>query len=169
MKSRTEKIFVKVMRNGYIPQLGISGPIVNPIKITRAQAHAMIVAGIAVYQYFPENQYTEKLTLQNVFGKPEKASKPEEPVSKVVSEPVTPVTLTGVAKEDTIDKKEFEKPSIEEVDSNTETSSNDEVVDEVETTDEKTEEPNPSVSPSTSNNTNNNNYSKKNNNKKKHK
>ena len=68
MKARNEEIFVKVIRNGYIPQLGICGPIPNPIKMTRGTAHAMLVAGIEVHQYFPKTKTTEKLTIHTVFN-----------------------------------------------------------------------------------------------------
>lgn len=154
MKSKaSEQIFVKVMRNGFIPQLGICGPIPNPIKVTRSKAHEMIVAGVAVYQYFPETKYTEKLTLQNVFGdKNNKDVNPknEKPEVKKPAEPIKPVELTGVAKEtvndivNTIDEK---KPEDNSASKNT--------VDE--TAKEKTES-----KPDTDNNPNKNNNNKKN-------
>ena len=122
MKARNEKIFVKIIKAGFIPQLGMCGPIPNPIKITRAQAYSMIIAGIKVYQYFPDTKYTEELTLQNIFSddvKPEKNdSKVEE---KDINKPVTPITLSGVStnevKTDNVidEKKVFEKASFEEV------------------------------------------------------
>lgn len=65
---RNEKIWVKIIRAGYIPQLGMQGPIPNPIQITRGKAHSMIVAGIDVFEVDPITRDTKKLTIQNVFG-----------------------------------------------------------------------------------------------------
>lgn len=66
--TRGENIWVKIIRAGYIPQLGIQGPIPNPVQITRAKAHSMIVAGIDVFEVDPKTKKTTKLTIQNVFG-----------------------------------------------------------------------------------------------------
>lgn len=64
---RNEKIWVKIIRAGYIPQLGMQGPIPNPIQITRGIAHSMIVSGIDVFEVDPVTKNTKKLTIQNVF------------------------------------------------------------------------------------------------------
>lgn len=162
MNTRNEEIFVKVMRNGFIPQLGICGPIPNPIRITRGQAHSLIVAGIDVYQYFPETKYTEKLTLHNVFGFAKKTEK-ENPVQqnvKKMSEPIKPVNLAGV-KKDIVPTPVVETEAVESVSEEAKVAEADEeeLVESVDDADEET--------PSTNNNQYNNNYSKKN--KKKHK
>lgn len=119
MRKRTEEIFVKVLRNGFIPQLGMCGPIPNPIKITRGTAHSMIVAGIKVFEFNPVTKETIELTVDNVFAD-EDATKKEEsnnqqtsPAPSKVSEPIKPVTLNGVKNSDKPadeDKKTDEKP-----------------------------------------------------------
>lgn len=158
MKPRTEQIFVKIMRNGFIPQLGICGPIPNPIRITRAKAHSLIVAGIDVYQYFPENHYTEKLTLQTVFGKAEKEEIPKKPVEKKVSEPMKPVELTGIKKEEEV-ASEVEVNTEEEVE---DTVDDEMEIDENEVNDVEDEVEEPEETSATPNNQqNNNNYNKK--------
>ena len=123
MKKRSETIFVKVLRNGFIPQLGMCGPIPNPIKITRGTAYNMIVAGVKVFEYNPVTKETTELTVDNVFAdgvdkKQESGannvSKPVIPDPAKTPEPVKPVTLNGVKKEsepvnDGTDKKEEDK------------------------------------------------------------
>lgn len=107
MKSRNEEIFVKVIRNGYIPQLGICGPIPNPIKITRGLAHSMVVAGIDVYQYFPDTKMTQKMTIHNTFEDQKNVNNDIKRVSNAntnnikISEPVKPIQLNGIKKENT--------------------------------------------------------------------
>lgn len=102
MKNKNEKIFVRVMKNGYIQQLGICGPIPNPIKVSRALAHSMVVGGVEVHEVNPITKATKKLTIHNIFSddKPvaTKATKPVEktPISKT-EKPVEPVTFAGVA------------------------------------------------------------------------
>lgn len=109
-----QEIWVKILRAGFIPQLGIQGPIPNPIKITREKAHNMIVAGIDVYQVDEKTRETTKLTLHTVLGgeAPKAEVKPE--VKTPVPAPVKaekPVELTGVKVEES--KKE-EAPKAEE-------------------------------------------------------
>lgn len=166
MRPRNEEIFVKIMRNGMIPQLGICGPIPNPIKVTRAKAHSMIVAGIAVYQYFPDTQYTEKLTLQTVFGGPEKETVSNKVDDKKISEPVKPVSFTGV-------KKIVEEKLVESANESVETTDDitkNEAISVDDTTDTSNEDSANEIEETTDNNThqnnNNNNYNRNKNNKK---
>lgn len=74
---RNEKIWVRIIRAGYIPQLGMQGPIPNPIQITRGKAHSMIVAGIDVFEIDPISRKSHKLTIRNVFGVPKTNNTPD--------------------------------------------------------------------------------------------
>ena len=56
MKPASDLIYVRVLRNGYIPQLGICGPIPNPIQITRGKAYSMINDGIEVHEFDPKTK-----------------------------------------------------------------------------------------------------------------
>ena len=125
MKPASDLIYVRVLRNGYIPQLGICGPIPNPIQITRGKAYSMINDGIEVHEFDPKTKETTKLTVKNVFGDGASAPAPEVKVEekKVVepakaeekkAEPEKPVTLTGVAKKKK-KKEEAPAPKAEEV------------------------------------------------------
>ena len=97
-----EKIFIKTNHIGFIPVLGIQGPIVNPYPTTRAVAKELLVSGIQVFEIKPDKSVVE-LNLQNVFPnegnvvreKPKKESKP-------IPKPVEPVTFKGVE----VEKKE---------------------------------------------------------------
>lgn len=96
-----EKIFIKTNRIGFIPQLGIQGPIVNPYPTTRSVAKAMIVAGIQVYQIKPDTKEVIELTLQNVFPGEGDVKKKDINVqasskSGVTTKPVQPVNLKGI-------------------------------------------------------------------------
>ena len=124
MKPASDLIYVRVLRNGYIPQLGICGPIPNPIQITRGKAYSMINDGIEVHEFDPKTKETTKLTIKNVFGDDESAPVPEvkveekkavEPVKaeEKKAEPEKPVTLTGVAKPEE-KKEEAPAPKVEE-------------------------------------------------------
>ena len=103
-----EKIFIKTNRIGFIPQLGIQGPIVNPYPTTRKVAKDMIVGGIQVFQITEDKKVIE-LNLQNVFpgeGDPKPAPKKEEKNEKPVGKPVEPVQFKGVVTEPVPEKKE---------------------------------------------------------------
>lgn len=153
-----EKIFIKTNRIGYIPQLGMQGPIVNPYPTTRGIAKAMLVSGIQVFQIDPVTKAVTELTLQNVFPgegdkKPVEEKKPETPKAGVTSAPVKPVSLQGVAKAPEQPAKVNETPEPEKV----------EEVAKEEKTDEKVEEaPKAEDSNKNQNQNNNNNGGKKN-------
>ena len=96
-----EKIWIKCMRPGYIPQLRMQGPIITPVQVTRQVAHQMIVAGLTVHQIDPKTKIATELNLQNVFpgeGDPVVPAKTEapKPTSGVDSKPIEPVDLKGV-------------------------------------------------------------------------
>lgn len=82
MKPASDLIYVRVLRNGYIPQLGICGPIPNPIQITRGKAYSMINDGIEVHEFDPKTKETTKLTVKNVFGDGASAPAPEVKVEE---------------------------------------------------------------------------------------
>lgn len=97
-----EKIWIKCMRCGFIPQLHMQGPIITPVQVSRQVAHQMIVAGLTVHQIDPDTKHATELNLQNVFpgeGDPVIPNKKEShtPSSGVNSEPINPVDLKGVA------------------------------------------------------------------------
>ena len=108
-KVMNEKIFIKTNRIGFIPQLGIQGPIVNPYPTTRKVAKDMIVSGIQVFQITDDKKVIE-LNLQNVFpgeGDPKPAPKKEKKNEKPVGKPVEPVQFKGIAA-DPVPEKEKE-------------------------------------------------------------
>ena len=98
MKNKNDQIFVRVMKNGYIQQLGICGPIPNPIKVSRALAHRMVVGGVEVHEVDPVTKMTKKLTIHNVFSDEKTPVKEvptqEAPVSKN-EKPVETMTFVG--------------------------------------------------------------------------
>ncbi len=89
MSKATELIHVVINKPGYIQQIGMCGPIPNPIQIPRELAKRILVDGIPVYQYDPDTKKTHELTLKNVFGNPapEKAPASDAPKNGEDQEP----------------------------------------------------------------------------------
>ena len=117
-----EKIFIKTNRIGFIPPLGVQGPIVNPYPTTRAAAKECIVAGIEVYEVTKDKK-VNKLTLQNVFGEKESAPVAEKPNAGVTSNPKT-TTFSGVPvknekKDDTKEEPKAEEKAKDTTEENT--------------------------------------------------
>lgn len=97
MRSVGEEIFIKVTKAGYIPQLGMQGPIPNPIKVKRAVVHSMIVSGIKVFEYDPETKETTEITLGSLYNEePAKEGKTDKSESPATPDPIQPVNLQGV-------------------------------------------------------------------------
>ena len=119
MYKTTDEIFVRINRVGYIPLIGMCGPIPNPIKIPTDTCLKLVNAGIDVHQVDPVTKMTVKLTRENIFDdhkfgkKPVVASAPVKPVVTPAAkvEAVKPVTFTGVPK---VEPK-VEEPKVEEV------------------------------------------------------
>lgn len=99
MYSREDKIFVKIIKNGYIPFIGMCGPIPNPIKIPTGTCLQMITAGIDVFEVNPDTKETVKLTVTNVFddNKFGKKSNPIESPKQPTINPTDKVMFTGVS------------------------------------------------------------------------
>jgi len=76
--NKSDMVWVRVIKAGYISQLGMQGPIPNPIKISRDVAYSMIVSGIDVFEVDPVTKEVTKLTIQNVFRKPEIVNEPKK-------------------------------------------------------------------------------------------
>lgn len=98
MYSREDKIYVKINKVGFIPYIGICGPIPNPIKIPTATCLQMINAGIDVFEVNPDTKETMKLTVQNVFddNKFGKKPNPHVQIKTTVTQPVGNAVFTGV-------------------------------------------------------------------------
>ena len=98
MYNREDKIFVRINKVGFIPYIGMCGPIPNPIKIPVATCLQMVTAGIDVFEVNPDTKETVKLTVQNVFDDNKFDKKPVQsvPVKERLAPPVGSVTFTGV-------------------------------------------------------------------------
>lgn len=107
---RDEKIFIKSNYRGFIPQLRMRGPIITPVRVTRATAHQLIISGIDVYEIDKTTRNATRLTLQSVFpGEGDEATARERakyatkkaPAVKSTNltdkAPVEPTILSGVS------------------------------------------------------------------------
>jgi hypothetical protein len=108
MYKPTDEIFVRINRNGYIPIIGICGPIPNPIKVKTEVCLKLVNAGIDVHQFDPETKQTVKITRENVFDDAKFAKKKAASVQTQVPivNPSAPINLAGVVKK--------EEPKVEE-------------------------------------------------------
>ena len=127
MYNRNDQIFVRINRSGFIHQLGICGPIPNPIKVSCGKCLDMINSGIDVFQVDPNTRDMVKLTLENIFddkkfSKKESVKTPVTPVKPVVIPESKPLVFTGVQKdaekpiektEDVVQKEEPVAPVVE--------------------------------------------------------
>lgn len=113
MSKASELIYVIINKPGYIQQLGMCGPIPNPLQIPRELAKKIIVSGIPVYQFDPETKKTNELTLKNVFGDPTPEKEPvkEEPETKNDQEPKKEEKPSETKPAPTNDKKKNAKKS----------------------------------------------------------
>lgn len=64
---KTDEIYIRSLRTGYIPHLGTYGPIVNPIKAPVSLCFDMIVDGVSLHQLDIETGKTMELTIANLF------------------------------------------------------------------------------------------------------
>ena len=104
MYKREDQIFVRINRAGFIPHLGMCGPIPNPIKVTCGKCLDMINSGIEVWQVDPETKEMVKLTVKNIFDDQKFSKKTENPVNIVEPAPSIeqPITFGGVKKDSSI-------------------------------------------------------------------
>jgi len=84
MYSKDTEICIITKYRGYIPALGQTGPIPNPIKIPAKIVADMVISGAEVYQVNPSNGMTKLLDVSNVYDD----TKFDE-VKPVVEAPVT--------------------------------------------------------------------------------
>ena len=108
MYKKTDEIFVRIAKHGYIPYIGICGPIPNPIKVTTETCLKLVNAGIVVHQFDPVTKQTVQLTRSNVFDDRKFARKKTNvapvnmPPVVTPEKPVEPVTFTGIPKAETV-------------------------------------------------------------------
>jgi len=99
MYNTNEEILVITNRTGYIPQMRMCGPILQPIKVPVQLCLSMVCAGVELYQVDPVSMKNMKLTPLNLMDdtKFETKIKPaEEPVIPVVSGDVTPTIVQPI-------------------------------------------------------------------------
>lgn len=89
-KKVEEMIHILCTSRGYLYPIGIMGPIVQPLIVSKNSAIQLLMNGADVYEYIPKSKNTIKLTLSNINDnhrydevKPEQVSQPiVEPVVK---------------------------------------------------------------------------------------
>lgn len=114
MYKKTDEIFVRINKGGFIPYIGICGPIPNPIKVKTEICLKLVNAGIDVHQFDPVTKKTIKLTRENVFddnkfGKKKEEVKQPANDQKQVENHVQPMEFKGVQKP--VEPVDVETPS----------------------------------------------------------
>lgn len=92
-KKPTEYIHILCRDRAFLEPINIMGPIVQPLKVTKKAAVAMLMNGATLYEYDIPTKKTLKLTLTNINDPNRYAT--EVPTQKI-PEPVTPVIKSGV-------------------------------------------------------------------------
>lgn len=87
MYKKDDQILIVTNRVGYMPQLRMCGPILQPIKVPVSVCQGMVAAGIPLYQVDPTKKVNMKLTITNIMD--DKKFDVEE--TTVVEETVAPV------------------------------------------------------------------------------
>lgn len=139
MYKTTDEINIVSTRTGYIPQLQMCGPIVNPLKVPAQTCLAMVTAGVPLFEFDPKTKQIVALTINNVYddekftlkeavkqdagdGTPIRPIKGEAIPAPVVPEkPVVPVSQSPVETAPTVDTSaENNSPAEPEVSENVE-------------------------------------------------
>ncbi len=94
-KKVEEMMYILSPSRAYLSPARIMGPIVHPLKISRAAVIELLMNGAEVYEFIPKTKKTIKLTLGNINDKNRYNNKAEEDVTKV-STGIEPVISTGV-------------------------------------------------------------------------
>jgi len=82
-KKNDRKILITCPKVGFIPHLGMHGPIPNPLRVDYSICLSMIISGVKVYEVDPITRNTVLLTLDNIDDTNKFAKKVTPVVNKV--------------------------------------------------------------------------------------
>lgn len=136
MRNPERNIYVLCRKVGYIPFLGICGPVANPLQLPAKLCLDIITSGIKLYEFEPSTHDTLELTSDNIFEDDNFGVKSK--VTEVIPKPNNaPIKNFGVSSSDLNDKVEEKKPLDKEPPVTEEKSVDEKVVEKPPVTDEK--------------------------------
>ncbi len=94
MRDPNRNVFVVCVKPGYIPFLGICGPIANPISIPAKMCLNIITSGVCLFEMDLPTKDTVELTSDNVFEDDNFGNKTK--VTEVLPHSEGPITDFGV-------------------------------------------------------------------------
>lgn len=110
MRNPERNIYVLCRKAGYIPFLGICGPIANPLHLPAKLCLNIITAGITLYEFEPTTRDTLELTTDNIFEDDNFGVKSK--VTEVMPKPNNaPIKNFGVSSSELNAKPNDEKPA----------------------------------------------------------
>ena len=123
----SDNIYIRTNYRGYITPLGMSGPVVIPLKCDVATVMKLVMGGMEVFQVNPDTQYSVLLTLSNILDDTKIYPKPQvdpfnvgkattvtetkgvvPPTRPVTPPPLVSETVTGSAENQASDENEAE-------------------------------------------------------------
>lgn len=93
-KKIDEQMYILSTSRAYLTYLGVMGPIVHPLRVSKSAAVKTIMSGAEVYEFIPKTKKTLKLTLDNI-NNPDRYEelKTEEEIAQRI---ITPIEKPGV-------------------------------------------------------------------------
>lgn len=94
MYTNSDQIYILTKRTGYLHQLRMYGPIVNPLKCPVSLCMSLLISGVELFQFDPVTKNVVELNLENLlddnkFGTKEEPVVEEEPVMQAIVEEVS--------------------------------------------------------------------------------
>lgn len=119
-KKNDRKILITCPKVGFIPHLGMQGPIPNPLRVDYTTCVNMIIAGVSLYEVDPATRNTVLLTLDNIDDENKFGTKVAPSIAKVdlkevgkVAQPKVDVDAVKKAEEERLAKEAAEKEAKE--------------------------------------------------------
>lgn len=93
-KKIDEQMYILSTSRAYLTYIGVMGPIVHPLKVSKSAVVKTIMSGAEVYEFIPKTKKTLKLTLGNI-NNPDRYEelKTEEEVAQRI---IAPIEKPGV-------------------------------------------------------------------------
>ena len=117
MYNKTDQIYIMTKRVGYLHQLRMYGPIINPLKCPISICMSLLISGVELYQYDEKTKDVVALTLENLYDDKKFDKEPPVQVKQASTRGVKEDVSKGVSLKKEVPKMETENvPPIEEED-----------------------------------------------------
>lgn len=115
MYTNNDQIYILTKRVGYLHQLRMYGPIINPLKCPVSLCMSLLISGVELYQYDEKTKMVVALTLENLLDDKKFEKKQTVEVKPLTTKGIKEEVSKGVAlKKETPKKEDENKPPVEE-------------------------------------------------------